>query len=120
MAGLIDKITLLGREFTLQTELIESDEVKIRTLVYDGGRLVTSRELALDPPPTTNASIEANVGKQHKLITDTLVNRAVALQAAKGDPTKRPAATPTAPKPAPKPAVAEVQRPPRITQGLNR
>ncbi len=49
MAGFIDKIALLGREFTIQTELIEGESAKIRTLVYDGGRLVTSRESDLDP-----------------------------------------------------------------------
>lgn len=101
MAGLIDKIALLGREFTIQTEFIEGDEVKIRTLVYDGGRLVTSREVTLDPPPATNASIEAKVRKQHTLITETLINRAVTLQAATGDRTDRPAAAAPAPKPAP-------------------
>ena len=43
MSGVIHKVTLLGREFTIQTELISGEETKIRTLVYDGGRLVTSR-----------------------------------------------------------------------------
>jgi len=99
MSGVIDKIALLGREFTIQTELIPGAEVRIRTLVYDGGRLVTSREIPLDPAVTTDEEIEAKVRNQHKLITDTLVKRASELQASKTGETVRPAAAPPAPKP---------------------
>jgi hypothetical protein len=99
MSGVIDKIALLGREFTIQTELIPGDEVRIRTLVYDGGRLVTSREIPLDPSLTTDDQIESKVRDQHKLITDTLVNRANELQANKGATAGRPAAPAPAPKP---------------------
>jgi hypothetical protein len=100
MSGIIDKIALLGREFTIQTELIPGQEVRIRTLVYDGGRLVTSREIPLDPSLTGDDQIESKVRNQHKLITDTLVKRATELQAAKGGEAKRPAAAPPAPRPA--------------------
>lgn len=103
MSGVIDKIALLGREFTIQTELIPGEDVRIRTLVYDGGRLVTSREIPLDPTLTTDEQIESKVRDQHKLITDTLVTRATELQASKGGEPVRPAASP-APKPKPAPA----------------
>ena len=101
MSGLIDKIALLGREFTIQTELIPGREVKIRTLVYDGGRLVTSREIPLDPAATTDELVEAKVRSQHKLITDTLITRATELRATKEGIAVRPAATPPSPKPTP-------------------
>ncbi len=100
MSGLIDKIALLGREFTIQTEIIAGEENKIRTLVYDGGRLITSREVVLDPNATTNELVESKVRTQHKLIADTLVKRATELQSAKGGDTQRPGAAPLAPKPA--------------------
>ena len=99
MSGVIDKIALLGREFTIQTELIPGEMVRIRTLVYDGGRLVTTREIPLDPSLTTDDQIEAKVRNQHQLITDTLVKRASELQASKGGEAARPAAAPPAPKP---------------------
>lgn len=101
MSGLIDKIALLGREFTIQSELIEGEEVKIRTLVYDGGRLVTSREVALIKGEDTAEIIETRVRQQHKLITDTLIQRATELQATKGEKIDRRGAAPPAPKPAP-------------------
>ena len=101
MSGLIDKIALLGREFTIQTELIPGREVKIRTLVYDGGRLVTSREIPLGPAATTDELVEAKVRSQHKLITDTLITRATELRATKEGIAVRPAATPPSPKPTP-------------------
>jgi hypothetical protein len=99
MSGIIDKIALLGREFTIQTELLPGEEVRVRTLVYDGGRLVTSREIPLDPSLTADEQIEAKVRNQHRLITDTLVKRAADLQATKGGAAERPAAAPPAPKP---------------------
>jgi len=99
MSGLINKIALLGRQFTIQTELIPGEEDKIRTLVYDGGRLVTSREVGLDPGANSNQLVETKVRDQHKLITDTLIKRATELQVAKGDDSKRPGAAPPAPKP---------------------
>jgi len=99
MSGVIDKIALLGREFTIQTELIPGEGVRIRTLVYDGGRLVTTREIPLDPSLTTDEQIEAKVRDQHKLITDTLVKRAIELQVSKFGEAARPSAAPPAPKP---------------------
>lgn len=103
MSGLIDKIALLGREFTIQTEIIPGDEDKIRTLVYDGGRLVTSREVKLGSEAGSHDLTETKVRNQHKLITETLVKRATQLQAAKGEETRRPGAAPPAPKTAPAP-----------------
>jgi hypothetical protein len=101
MSGIIDKIALLGREFTIQTELISGQEIKIRTLVYDGGRLVTSREIPLDPTVTTDELVETKVRSQHKLITNTLITRATELQATKGGKAEKPMAAPPAPKPTP-------------------
>jgi hypothetical protein len=98
MTGAIDKIALLGREFTIQTELVPGEPPVIRTLVYDGGRLVTSRELSLDPSITTDQAIEAKVRDQHQRITDTLIQRAAELQSARTrkPPRPEPAAPPTA------------------------
>ena len=53
MSGIIQKIALLGREFTIQTEYIPGPDGKIRTLAYDGGRLLTKREIDLDPTDET-------------------------------------------------------------------
>jgi hypothetical protein len=103
MSGLIDKIALLGREFTIQTECIAGDDPKVRTLVYDGGRLVTSREGALDANADAD-EIDAKVRRQHKLITDTLVTRATELQAAKSVTAEPQATAPAAPKPSAAPA----------------
>ena len=101
MTGIIDKIALLGREFTIQTELISGHEAKIRTLVYDGGRLVTSREIPLDPAATDDELVETKVQSQHNLITNTLITRAKELQASKGGKAKKPTAAPPASKPTP-------------------
>jgi len=104
MSGLIDKIVLLGREFTIQTEYISGAAPKIRTLVYDGGRLVTSREGTHDLNADAD-EIEAKVRRQHKLITDTLIKRATELQTTKGaaaQPTAAASAAPKTVEPAPK------------------
>lgn len=114
MAGLIDKIALLGREFTVQTELIPGDDAKIRTLVYDGGRLVTSREVTLGPAAGPEELVEARVRKQHHLITDTLIKRATQLQSAKSAESARPAPPPPAEPPRPS---AKAQTRPEIEPG---
>lgn len=104
MSGIIHKIALLGREFTVQTELIPEPEKRIRTLVYDGGRLVTTREIPLDPEATTDELIDFRVKEQHRRITDTLVSRAAELQAKKVTaPSTPPAAPPKTPPPPPVP-----------------
>lgn len=101
MSGLIDKITVLGRDFTIQTEYIPGENAKVRTLVYDGGRLVTSREIALGGD--TGGSIDDNVHEQHQRITQTLISRANELKAAKSSARKTPAPkTTTTPEPSPK------------------
>lgn len=109
MSGLIDKIALLGREFTIQTECLSGDDPKVRTLVYDGGRLVTSREGALDLSADAD-EIETKMSRQHKLITDTLIKRATDLQAKKCAATQSTAMATAAPKPA-EPAPKETPRP---------
>jgi len=104
MSGIIHKIALLGREFTVQTELIPGPEKKIRTLVYDGGRLVTSREIPVDPAANTDELVDAKVHLQHKRITDTLITRASELQAAKVvTPSAAPEKAPAPPPPPPAP-----------------
>jgi hypothetical protein len=107
---MLHKIGLLGREFTIQTELIPGPEATIRTLVYDGGRLVTSREIPLDPSADTDELIEAGVRQQHKRITDTLIERASELEATKKIEAPPVAAAP-APMGAPPPAARTASRP---------
>jgi hypothetical protein len=91
MSGIIHKITLLGREFTIQTEVIPGPEGKVRTLVYDGGRLVTTREIPLEGTTKTKGQVETEATEQHRRIMDTLISRAAELQATK---TGRPAPPP--------------------------
>jgi len=109
MSGLIDKIALLGREFTIQTECIAGADPRVRTLVYDGGRLVTSREGALTLEADAD-EIDEKVRRQHQLITDTLVKRASELQASKSVTAEPSAAAPPAPKP-PEPPPRRTDRP---------
>jgi hypothetical protein len=110
MSGMIDKIAVLGREFTIQTEHVPGPAGKIRTLVYDGGRLVTSRESATSAP--AGADVDELVHQQHTLITETLVKRANELAASKTEtpraPRQRPA-TSQPPPPIKKPARPEVE-----------
>ncbi len=54
MSGIIQKIVLLGREFTIQTEYVPGPDGKVRTLAFDGGRLVTNREIGLDRTEETD------------------------------------------------------------------
>jgi hypothetical protein len=108
MSGIIHKVAILGREFTIQTELIP--ESTIRTLVYDGGRLITKREIPLDEKAITNELVEARVAEQHQRIIDTLLTRAIELQAIKiaTAPTTEapvPATHSTAPKGLPGPKI---------------
>ncbi|MEE4270522.1 MAG: hypothetical protein V2I67_02535 [Thermoanaerobaculales bacterium] len=109
MSGLIDKIAVLGREFTIQTEYVPGGEAKIRTLVYDGGRLVNSREISARGAADNSAAAESAVRQQHQRITETLVTRAAELQTAKKapppPPPKRPPAT------ALQPAASKTPRP---------
>ena len=102
MSGVVHKIALLGREFTVQTEYIPRPERKIRTLVYDGGRLVTSREIPVGPTVVSDEAVDAKVKEQHKRITDTLIQRASELQTTKTGVTRVKPARPPAPEaPAP-------------------
>jgi hypothetical protein len=112
MSGIIHKITLLGREFTIQTEVIPGPEGKVRTLVYDGGRLVTTREIPLEGTTKTKGQVETEATEQHRRIMDTLISRAAELQATK---TGRPAPPPprAAAAPPPPPPAHRVAPPPR-------
>ena len=96
MSGLIDKIAVLGREFTIQTEYVPGENAKVRTLVYDGGRLVSSREIAADNETDRGVNLDDKVHQQHQRITQNLITRAKELEEAKTT-TK----TPPAPKPVP-------------------
>lgn len=98
MSGLIHKIALLGREFTVQTEYIPRPERRIRTLVYDGGRLVTSREIPVGPMAVSDEAVDAKVKEQHRRITDTLIQRAAELQASKAVAAPAKPTRPTAPQ----------------------
>jgi hypothetical protein len=108
MSGIIQKIALLGREFTIQTEYIPGPDGKIRTLAYDGGRLLTNREIDLDPAEETDGLIDDRIREQHQRITERLYKRAAELQATKG----LQSAPPVAEKPSgPPPASAAKGRP---------
>jgi len=101
MSGIIQKIALLGREFTIQTEYVPGPDGKIRTLAYDGGRLVTNREIDLDPTEETDGLIEDRIREHHQRITDNLYKRAAELHATKCVKSDPPVAEkPTAPPPA--------------------
>ena len=98
MSGIIQKIALLGREFTIQTEYVPGPDGKIRTLAYDGGRLLTYREIDLDPTEETDGLIDDRVREHHQRITERLYERAAELQATKGATSDPPVAEkPTAP-----------------------
>lgn len=115
MGGFIDKITVLGREFTIQTEFIPGDAAKIRTLVYDGGRLVTSREIPAGGKSDSEAAVEATVRQQHQRVTETLVKRAEELSSAKKAPqAPPPPKTPSAPSP---PTDAKKRHRPLVERG---
>jgi hypothetical protein len=100
MSGLIDKIAVLGREFTIQTEYVPGENARVRTLVYDGGRLVTSREIPAGDENDSGVNLDDTVHRQHQRITRTLVTRAKELEEAK---TTTPEAPPPKPEPAPAP-----------------
>jgi hypothetical protein len=101
MSGVINKIVLLGREFTVQTEFIPGPPPKVRTLVYDGGRLVSSRESPLDGEFDTPELIERQVHRQHTLITDNLFKRTAELWACKTEEENRPPPQVSSPPSAP-------------------
>ena len=105
MSGIIQKIALLGREFTIQTEHVPGPDGKIRTLAYDGGRLVSKREIDLDRTEETDGFIDDRMREHHRRITERLYERAAELQATKGVSTDpQVAEKPTAPPP---PSVAK-------------
>jgi len=115
MSGLIDKIAVLGREFTIQTEYLPGMEAKIRTLVYDGGRLVTAREISAGDGSETSKTVETTVRRQHRRITETLVKRAKELETtktARSQPPKSKPAVVTAP-----PASAKKTSRPTVEEG---
>ena len=83
MSGIIQKIALLGREFTIQTEYVPGPDGKIRTLAYDSGRLVSKREIVLDPTEETDGRVDDRIRGHHQQITERLFERAAKLQATK-------------------------------------
>ncbi len=115
MSGIIQKIALLGREFTIQTEYISGPDGKIRTLAYDGGRLVTKREIDLDPSDETDGLIDDRIREHHQQITERLYKRAAKLHATKRVLSERPMVEkPPAPPPA---AVAKGRPRPTVEVG---
>jgi hypothetical protein len=83
MSGIIEKIALLGREFTIQTEHLPGPDARIRTFAYDGGRLVSVREASVDPADVARGLVETKVREHHARITDNLYKRAAELAASK-------------------------------------
>jgi hypothetical protein len=112
---MIHKVALFGREFTIQTELVTGDRPKIRTLVYDGGRLVSSREVSVGSAGTPSKEVEAAVQLQHSRIIDTLIRRAEELGATRA-PAPAPAVGPRPPE-ASHPSTAKAAPCPRVDQG---
>ena len=110
MSGLIDKIAVLGREFTIQTEYVPGENAKVRTLVYDGGRLVTSREIPAGDENDRGVNIDDTVHRQHQRIAKTLLTRAKELEEAKTTTREAPAPKPE-PAPAPPPGAKTMARP---------
>jgi hypothetical protein len=110
MSGLIDKIAVLGREFTIQTEYVPGENARVRTLVYDGGRLVTSREIPAGDENDRGVNLDDAVHQQHQRITRTLLTRAKDLEEAKTT-TREARAPKPEPAPAPPPAAKKTVRP---------
>lgn len=110
MSGLIDKISVLGREFTIQTEYVPGENAKVRTLVYDGGRLVSSREIPATDENDLGVNLDDTVHQQHQRITRTLLTRAKELEEAKTTTHEAPAPKPE-PAPTPPPGAKTTVRP---------
>jgi hypothetical protein len=104
VSGIIEKIALLGREFTIQTEFVAGPEARIRTLAYDGGRLVTVREARVVPDDQAEDRLRDRVREHHTRITANLYRRVAELQAAKSM-VPLPAAREVPPPPPAVPAV---------------
>ena len=84
MSGILEKIVLLGREFTIQTEYLPGPDAKIRTFAYDGGRLVSVREADVDAGDVAEGLVEARVREHHTRITQNLYKRAAELASSRG------------------------------------
>ena len=110
MSGLIDKIAVLGRKFTIQTEYVPGENARVRTLVYDGGRLVTSREIPAGDENDRGVNLDDTVHQQHQRITRTLITRAKELEEAKTTTRETPTPKPE-PAPAPPPSAKTSARP---------
>ncbi len=95
--GLNENIEILGRVLHVQTELTPADEPRVRTTVYDGGRIIASRESVLDKGATGDDEVLGVIRHQHELIIDNMVSRSEQLVARKrriieaGPETPRPA-----------------------------
>lgn len=111
MSGLSDRISVLGKNFTIKTEFICGEEAKIRTLVFDGGRMVICREIRSGSTIDIGGETDTAVRLQHMRITETLTERAADLEAAK---TSSPLPPPTPPPVVsiPQPALEMTTRPP--------
>ncbi len=82
--GINENISILGREFHIQTEVSLGEDPKIRTTVYDGGRIVASRDVPADPDRQSEDEILEQIRAQHGLIIDNLITRSAALAKRKG------------------------------------
>jgi hypothetical protein len=79
--GINENIEILGRVLHVQTELGRQDESVIRTTVYDGGRIVATREIAVDPDRGTEDEVLEQIRAHHALIVDNLITRSAELAA---------------------------------------
>jgi hypothetical protein len=79
--GINQNIEILGRVLHVQTELGRQDESVIRTTVYDGGRIVATREIAVDTGRGSEDEVLEQIRAHHALIVDNLITRSAELAA---------------------------------------
>ncbi len=81
-SGLNENIDILGRVLHVQTEMTQGEEPRVRTTVYDGGRIVATRETVLERSVGDDDALDS-IRRQHELIIDNMVRRSEELAARK-------------------------------------
>ena len=82
-SGLNENIDILGRVLHVQTEMTQGDEPRVRTTVYDGGRIVATRESALEDGLGDDDEVLHRIRHQHELIIENMIKRSEQLAARK-------------------------------------
>lgn len=81
-SGLNENIDILGRVLHVQTELTDGEKPTVRSTVYDGGRIVATRETTPETPLGDGEALDS-IRRQHELIVDNMVRRSEELAARK-------------------------------------